>query len=796
MDQQDIRDYEGVRYSKEEGAAIIKELDDRTKYSDSGYNSMQSLGEKMKVVEEQAAGAISGYRGPIAIADTPTEDGVYTPTETGTYTNAGSLLYAPDTTDNGKIVQFIKTGATWVKNSIENLTTSDIDNTTGKAITAKAVKDYSVAKTDFFDYQLLLDSSILTIDGFIRIDGTESTSSSYKKSALIDITTFGNVIKVRNRLASTSAVVCAFYDISDNFISASPRGGTTDLTIYNINVPANATKARFVCNTLDIANFYVGANNLSKFDVANLRIDELENQTTVNNVFFANNSVFEFSEFMRPNGTTTASPLYRRSDFIEISGISKIYIHTVPGSVSVSPCVFFDESYTYISGVTPVTTIEQDFVIDVPSNAKYIVTSIVNTGISLFQMNVDISVSGYISLNGNKKQEVFISTLGNDSTGTGTEQNPFLTYGKAAQLVSENGNVICKEGDYLLSSGLNISTNILAKSGERVRFIFGTKFTTATLEGGYTKVYSTPYATAINASNYLWQHDIEDVDTEILSSERHPLHRGKTYRLSSTRIYPASSIAEIESTTDRLMWFADGTKLYFSKSSGSDLTVNPIIIPSGTGLTLQGNSDLLNISCLYAPIITNGRKSNCKYLSVGFTNSAGSLVYDNTIGLEFENCEFFGCLNDGANGHSATPNKTFSNVTSAIFKDCWFHDNSDDGESCHEYSQTTHYGSLVEYNGNGITPASGGHSVCHNCTARRNGNNAWSVGQEGTGFSAQGTPIDGGASTDVWCYGCFSENNGVGFKAQNEGNTFVNCISKDDTVAFSGTSNQINCVTI
>src|SRR5690606_22291376 len=107
MDQQDIRDYEGVRYSKEEGAAIIKELDNRTKFSNPGYNSMQLLGEKMLLVEEQAAAAISGYRGTIAIADTPTEDGIYTPTEEGAYPNAGALVYSPTTTDLGFDVKFI-----------------------------------------------------------------------------------------------------------------------------------------------------------------------------------------------------------------------------------------------------------------------------------------------------------------------------------------------------------------------------------------------------------------------------------------------------------------------------------------------------------------------------------------------------------------------------------------------------------------------------------------------------------------------------------------------------------------
>lgn len=70
-------------------------------------------------IQAQIAGLASGYQGPIEIADTPAEDGIYTPTEAGTYTSAGNLVYAPEGADEGKQVQFIKTGSNWVKNSIE-----------------------------------------------------------------------------------------------------------------------------------------------------------------------------------------------------------------------------------------------------------------------------------------------------------------------------------------------------------------------------------------------------------------------------------------------------------------------------------------------------------------------------------------------------------------------------------------------------------------------------------------------------------------------------------------------------
>lgn len=92
--------------------------------------AVETTKEDLTTVESKVDGAVSGYKGVLVIADTPTENGTYTPTESGTYANAGGLTYAPDTTDDGKMVQFIKFGATWVKNSIPF---SDLSNYVAKA---------------------------------------------------------------------------------------------------------------------------------------------------------------------------------------------------------------------------------------------------------------------------------------------------------------------------------------------------------------------------------------------------------------------------------------------------------------------------------------------------------------------------------------------------------------------------------------------------------------------------------------------------------------------------------------
>jgi hypothetical protein len=69
MVQKDIREYDGVEYKIDEGAELIKELDDRTKSSDVQFNSIQLIGEKLKAIIEKVnanqieiAGSIFDYR--------------------------------------------------------------------------------------------------------------------------------------------------------------------------------------------------------------------------------------------------------------------------------------------------------------------------------------------------------------------------------------------------------------------------------------------------------------------------------------------------------------------------------------------------------------------------------------------------------------------------------------------------------------------------------------------------------------------------------------------------------------
>jgi len=532
-------------------------------------------------------------------------------------------------------------------------------------------------------------------------------------------------------------------------------------------------------------------------EVARVDADIAALQSQVNENLYAraeafDSSIFTIPGFMRPAGTLSTSSVYLRSDYLDVN-FAKLYIHTKVASVSVSPAVFFDESYTYISGYTAGDTNEADFEIDVPLNAKYVILSMVENHLGIFSAEADVGVSSFLG----KSEKVYVSTTGDDGN-TGGISSPFSTIGKATREVSENGEIILREGDY---SGeefdlANIN-KIRAKTGERVRLIYGAEINAASLSGGYTRVFEAAYAGAINSAYFLWQHDMEDEETVISIEDRHPLHRGRRTRMPSTRVYPAASIAEIESTVDKLMWFLDGGVLYFSKTTGSDLAVNPIRFSTGQTLTAskEKHISMVGIDLLHVVLKTANLSGSIRDVSVGMANASGVIATDKTVGLTLENVEVFGGNNDGFNGHTTDPNTLiYAKQTTVKFINCHGHDNFDDGESHHEYCEVYMEGGLYEFNGSACTPASGCHATYNNVMAANNGGHNWS-NADGTGFSAQGSALDGGVDTNVYCYSCLSKNNVIGFRGLDNSSKFINCISQNNITPFEN-GEQLNCTTL
>ena len=494
--------------------------------------------------------------------------------------------------------------------------------------------------------------------------------------------------------------------------------------------------------------------------------------------------------FIRPTGTSSDSSSYRHSDQIYIHGCKRLII-TGRFSANASPAVFYDSNHNYISGFTADQGASTTYTYNilVPENAYYFVSSCA-TGISAdyYECNAVFDIA-------KRLDRCYISPTGDDTNNGASESTPVKTATRAKELLSDFGTLVIMPGDYDWSElGIDFDYfhSIVGIDNPRI-ISYLEKFTTATLETGYTRVYKAEKVRDAGASSYacLYQHDIADASTVIPESEAHPLHGNRTHRLPSTRIYHASSIAEIEATTDKYMWFLSGNYYYFSCPNPELLETNPIIVPQniqnyyGIKSSDFSNISFKNFSILYCPLSVSRCSGLLDNIEIGMCTSAYGLSCDYCEALTIKNCNIYGisgsATGDGINAHC--DDTTIGRRSVITIENCWLHDCSDDGESSHENCESIHYGTLVEYNGSGITP-SGGSSACHGVIARKNSAHPWVVDSTiCAGFSCN---TDG---TALACYDCVSENNMYGYYAS-EGvavsktnATLINCISRNNSNA-------------
>ncbi len=358
---------------------------------------------------------------------------------------------------------------------------------------------------------------------------------------------------------------------------------------------------------------------------------------------------------------------------------------------------------------------------------------------------------------------VYVATTGSD-LNAGTLVEPFATLAKAVAAVSPNGRIIMREGDYSVGASLSGCSKIEigAYKGERVRFVLGNKISGISKSAGYTKVYQA--ALAVKPALWVWEHEIPDIRTQI-NLNRHPLQRGRLYRLQSTYISEVSSIAEIDSTTSP-SWFWDAGVLYFSASDSADATTRSYYVPAGNGAIYGGTGvedvRLENISVLYSGLRGFDARNFNRFEAINcaamFGQSNG-FAMDDCRFISTRLCESAGNRGDGFNTHRYASNTHHENIC-YISVDAWAHDNYDDGDSMHEDCIGTYYGGLYEYNGDrGIATAYGAHAVAYGSVARYNGQ-ADPTG--GEGFCAIGAVVpvdDNGVGTQMDCIGCQSYGN-------------------------------------
>lgn len=504
--------------------------------------------------------------------------------------------------------------------------------------------------------------------------------------------------------------------------------------------------------------------------------------------------------FMRPTGIENQQSGYHRTGYIDISGVTHITAKIYVKSKSVSPVVFFDKDYGWISGVTATT--EQaasvtTYEVDVPNGAEYAVFSCEDKE-QTFKVDVNIYKSIVDRFEELMKLDVcYISTDGDD-TNDGSKEAPIKTFEKAKKLLSKNGTLVFLAGDYEnYTIDLSYFDKILGIGNVRMMY-YSQKITSASRVDGYTKVYEAAYtanAGVMNSTKYIYQHDVPDEATRIIASERHAIHGDKTHRLPSTRMYLASSIDEIEQS-DKYMWYVDGQKIYFSVAN-DDLSAHPVIVPylaSGyISVSSVKDIEVKNIKFVYRCLDLSGVSGVFENVVVGMARKTqAGFACNYCKALVLRNCEAMAvhadAAGDGINTHNT--DTSINDHSSITMYNCWSHDNSDDGESCHENCSTVHYGGLFEYNGNGVTPAVGGTTSCFNTHVRNCHAHEWTEDDLGSGFSAQGNSE---AHANLSCYGCIAEGCNVGYNSTEQyGAIAINCISKGNADSFHSVQ-KYNC---
>ena len=172
MEQQDIREYNNQRYSKAEGAALIKELDDRTKSPDNGYNSIAELGSKVQSIESSVYNI--GFYGAKEYQTKAAADAV-TP-----FPSEGTRMVVtndPTPSNNG---YYSSVSGVWVASADLHENTVDESNIV-KGVTGKAVFDYlePIKSNTFKNTSVIIIKETFAQDNYLTNTGSSGGQPGY-----------------------------------------------------------------------------------------------------------------------------------------------------------------------------------------------------------------------------------------------------------------------------------------------------------------------------------------------------------------------------------------------------------------------------------------------------------------------------------------------------------------------------------------------------------------------------------------------------------------------------------------
>jgi hypothetical protein len=388
---------------------------------------------------------------------------------------------------------------------------------------------------------------------------------------------------------------------------------------------------------------------------------------------------------------------------------------------------------------------------------------------SVFRTAPVVSVSG-----GSK--EVWVSPSGSDG-GSGSSSQPFATITRAAAELGGTGTIYLAAGDYgnQQINAYNVRDLKIVGGADsdfnRSMFRYGTQLSLSAVSGR-TSVFSAPLTRTVS---WLWVDGIADEQTLVPYNEQHSLLNGRAHRLECTKVWhiPADNLGDaldlIEMSATPVCWRDTSTNtVYLSLPDGADINSEVYGAFDDIGLfsnnrpiwTPEAHIELVGIDIRYGHINTKSFRTSS--LTDVRVVGAGLDGFDIGNWAELSLCSAGGSgsgggLGDGFNAH---------NHAIWTYKDCYGHDNWDDGESSHENCKATGWGNIMEYNGgSGFTPALGAQEILHNCLSRKNATSAFRTGNKKGGFQVASDPTetDPGIITSMEAYNCVSIGDRNGF---------------------------------
>ena len=582
---------------------------------------------------------------------------------------------------------------------------------------------------------------------------------SYKKNAF-NFLESGLKISSRSDGSEIGVIINTDNLPSDIDVQFGVGGGTVAYTSDIENLTASEVKTLYESNP-----------NTNEFDdLEKAKLASLSGTVYSDSVYKAINPLLRLSNNLSNNEAFIQNGSYNKDTGAYVASTSYISLGkqpitggktiTVSGLSTIGSTIgricFFDASNVFISSFSGAPyKDEPPFTVTTPiGTATYAITVASGSGIgtspstSKYIKQVMVSEGSdiktfepYLYYYPNGVRDVYVSTTGNDTTGDGTINKPYATVLTALNTLKWlDGNIILRGGDYydqeLYTTTYSNTVKLKNYKEEIVRIINGIRVTTATLEPTYTKVYKATSPITLPSGTFeCWQHDINDVNSIILDADRIFEDGEKTHRLSSTRIYKATSLADIEASSIP-KWFNIGTDFYFSKVSGSDISVNPIVVPQST-LYTDAFSEISNITFLYRNF---GIRKTIKFTKVknGFTNvdCFQAVALSNVIA---DRCEGFGCHNDGF-GYA------FTAIGSEI--DVYAYDNLDEGSSSHETTKVQRLRGFYRFNTNGTTDVGSSQVKMTDCVVTKNTGNAITFTHTSVSGTDKGNAMLVGVVTD------------------------------------------------